>query len=146
METIRAGIITGVAAMLFCVSVTIFLEITNRLELSADYLTDTTDLYNNLVREDKYEGGRSIGWSDIGYEELYSNKIYTRERLIAFLMNDRLDCDIRLEKLYLSKENYNLSMLMDICPKLSEKYTAKYHPDERGRVVYIEFEPYYSAS
>lgn len=134
MEAVKEALLIGFAGMAFCIAVSILLYIDGEMM--------------GLSKTANSHSQRNTGLAYEAFEKTNRfSKVYSSEAVLAYLMTDRLEADVCIEKyagmnnLFISKEDYNLMVFSYMNLKLAGKYTVTPVFASDGKVLQINFCP-----
>jgi len=109
----KALMYAAVGAILFCAAISVFMMLTRNVNSLADNVRDTSSYETSLAKEGRIEPEEpEVTYADV----------------MAELMTDRLEYDLKIDGVLIKKEDYNLAM--------RENYTFTYTSHYRRQCVY----------
>ncbi len=112
-DSVKALMYAAVGAIIFCAAVSVFMMLTRNVEKLSDNVRDTSAYDTSLAKEGRVEPVEpEITYADV----------------MAELMTDTLEYDLKIDGVLIKKDTYNLAM--------RDSYTFSYFPHYVRNCVY----------
>ena len=123
-DSVKALMYAAVGAILFCTAVTVFMMLTRNVNSLADNVRDTSSYETSLAKEGRVEPEEpEITYADV----------------MAELMTDRLEYDLKIDGVLIKKEDYNLYMRENYVFTFSPHYNRNCVYDSNGYLVEVDY-------
>ena len=124
MSAVRTLMIALAGALIFCVGISIFVMLVNRVDDLADNVQDTSSYDTSLAKETRVE--------------MAKEHTYTYQDVMSELFTDTLQYDLEIDGVLIEKDKYNLAQYGEL-PSFSEhlSYTKILIHDPDGNVVKV---------
>ena len=123
-DSVKALMYAAVGTIIFCAAISVFMMLVRNVDSLADNVRDTSSYETSLAKEGRVEPEEpEITYADV----------------MAELMTDRLEYDLKIDGVLIKKEDYNLYMRENYVFTFSPHYNRNCVYDSNGYLVEVDY-------
>lgn len=123
-DSVKALMYAAVGALIFCAAISVFMMLVRNVDSLADNVRDTSSYDTSLAKEGRVEPEEpEITYADV----------------MAELMTDKLEYDLKIDGVLIQKDIYNLYMRENYTFNFSPHYVRNCVYDDNGYLKEVDY-------
>ncbi|MBR6475535.1 MAG: hypothetical protein IKS98_08795 [Lachnospiraceae bacterium] len=123
-DSVKALMYAAVGALIFCAAISVFMMLVRNVDSLADNVRDTSSYDTSLAKEGRVEPEEpEITYADV----------------MAELMTDKLEYDLKIDGVLIEKDTYNLYMRENYTFNFSPHYVRNCVYDDNGYLKEVDY-------